>query len=401
MDLKYLSDEYLKLTSYTYSFGIDNGEKLDISFDKKGFYHLLGFEKFTDVTVVKMVEFGVLRKNQFFQEIQKENITYEHSNVKNIDKFINGDIINFCDAKRTDKVKRVLSDRLPYFSYRQITELFESDLIILYDPDKGLDNCKVDADKIFFKLLKPEYKNLYLFVKDDAESPLSFFKEEKQNLYIKTKPGEAEKQQKKASIIYKSIWDKKENKLVNFEIYWEKVRFYYSRNNSANYKAQLNMEKCFGKNAAVRSTDVEIRMLENADKIRDYADKITKRELIKTYLDDPGSEEGIGSAINLLDNYGYDIEKEAPNIDLGKLQSKINKLKNEISHYKKENKRLRKYLPMLYDLEKEEIICVYKNFYKKIESLEDEFIVKLINDHRIFENMYLPDQIKGFYKIQK
>ena len=56
---------------------------------------------------------------------------------------------------------------------------------------------------------------------------------------------------------------------------------------------------------------------------------------------------------------------------------------------------------MLYDLEKEEIICVYKNFYKKIESLEDEFIVKLINDHRIFENMYLPDQIKGFYKIQK
>lgn len=117
MNLKYLSDEYLKLMNYTYSFGIEDGEKLDVSFDIKGFYHILGFGKFEDVTIVRMVEFGVLRKEQFFKEVQNENITYSKSEVDKIDKFIDKNIIHFCDAKRTAEVNRVLTDRIPYFSY--------------------------------------------------------------------------------------------------------------------------------------------------------------------------------------------------------------------------------------------------------------------------------------------
>lgn len=276
MDLKYLSDEYLKLMNFTYTFGIENGEKLDISFDIKGFYHLLGFRKFEDVTIVRMVEFGVLRKEQFFKEVQNVNITYYKSNVEKIDKFIDKNIVHFCDAKKTTEVNRVLTDRIPYFSYQQIMDLFASELVILYDPDKGLDNCCVDADKIFFKLIKPEYKNLYLFIKDDAESPISFFKEDKPNLYIKTKKGEKEKEQKKATIIYKSVWDKKQNLITEFNIYWEKVRFYYSRNKSDNYTAQMNLEKYFKKGTVVHSTDVNLRIMTNEQKKQNSIFLLTK-----------------------------------------------------------------------------------------------------------------------------
>lgn len=347
MDLKYLSDEYLKLMNFTYSFGIENGEKLDISFDIKGFYHLLGFGKFEDVTIVRMVEFGVLRKEQFFKEVQNGNITYYKSNVEKIDKFIDKNIVHFCDAKKTTEVNRVLTDRIPYFSYQQIMDLFASELVILYDPDKGLDNCCVDADKIFFKLIKPEYKNLYLFIKDDAESPISFFKEDKPNLYIKTKKGEKEKEQKKATIIYKSVWDKKQNFITEFNIYWEKVRFYYSRNKSDNYTAQMNLEKYFKKGTVVHSTDVNLRIMTNEQKKQNSIFLLTKYELMQNYVSNPDSDIAIESAILLLDKYKLDIEKEAGDVDIKELQRKINKIKNDISHFNKENKRLTKFQPML------------------------------------------------------
>lgn len=109
----------------------------------------MGFEKFTDVTVVQMVEYGVLRKEKFFEEIENEHIRYDESDIRNIDTFCNNHIVNFCDAKITDNVQKVLRDRIPFFSYNNIMQLFNSDLIILYDKDKGLEGCKVDADKIF------------------------------------------------------------------------------------------------------------------------------------------------------------------------------------------------------------------------------------------------------------
>ena len=401
MNLKYLSDEYLKLMNYTYSFGIEDGEKLDVSFDIKGFYHILGFGKFEDVTIVRMVEFGVLRKEQFFKEVQNENITYSKSEVDKIDKFIDKNIIHFCDAKRTAEVNRVLTDRIPYFSYEQIMDLFKSDLVILYDPDKGLDNCSVDAVKIFIKLIQPEYKNLYLFIKDDAESPISFFRECRPNLYIKTKKGEKEKEQKKATIIYKSVWNKKQNLITEFNVNWEKVRFYYSRNKSNNYKAQMNVEKYFEKGTAVHSTDVNLRIIENDQKKQKCILLLKKYELIYNYISNPDSDIAIESAIILLEKYMIDIEKEAASIDIKELQRKINKNKNDISHFNNENKRLTKFLPMLFELEKEEIICVYHNYFEKIKDMNDSFFEQLIDAYRVFENMYLPNQIKQFYKNLK
>lgn len=348
-----------------------------------------------------MVEFGVLRKEQFFKEVQNENITYSKSEVDKIDKFIDKNIIHFCDAKRTAEVNRVLTDRIPYFSYEQIMDLFKSDLVILYDPDKGLDNCSVDADKIFFKLIKPEYKNLYLFIKDDAESPISFFRECRPNLYIKTKKGEKEKEQKKATIIYKSVWNKKQNLITEFNVNWEKVRFYYSRNKSNNYKAQMNVEKYFEKGTAVHSTDVNLRIIENDQKKQKCILLLKKYELIYNYISNPDSDIAIESAIILLEKYMIDIEKEAASIDIKELQRKINKNKNDISHFNNENKRLTKFLPMLFELEKEEIICVYHNYFEKIKDMNDSFFEQLIDAYRVFENMYLPNQIKQFYKNLK
>lgn len=401
MDLKYLSDEYLKLMNFTYSFGIENGEKLDISFDIKGFYHLLGFGKFEDVTIVRMVEFGVLRKEQFFKEVQNGNVTYYKSDVEKIDKFIDDNIIHFCDAKKTTIVEKVLKDRIPYFSYEQIMDLFASELVILYDPDKGLDKCKVDADKIFFKLIKPEYRNLYLFIKDGAESPISFFKEDSPKLYIKTKAGEKEKEQKKANIIYKSVWNKKKNLIIEFNINWDKVRFYYSRNKSDNYKAQMNLEKYFKKGTAIHTTDINLRIIENEQKKQNSIQLLTKYELIQNYVSSPDDDIVIESAILLLEKYEIDIENEEGNIDVKELQRKINKIKNDISHFNKENKRFKKFLPMLFELEKEEIICVYHTYFEKIKEANDNFFEQLIDAYRVFENMYLPSQIKQFYKTLK
>lgn len=399
MNLKYLADEYNKLTNYIYSFGIDSNEKLDISFNKRGFYHLLGFEKFTDVTVVQMVEYGVLRKEKFFEEIENEHIRYDESDIRNIDTFCNNHIVNFCDAKITDNVQKVLRDRIPFFSYNNIMQLFNSDLIILYDKDKGLEGCKVDADKIFFKLLKPEHKNLYLFIKDNADSPISFFKENKRNVYIKTKSGEHE--QKKATIMYKSVWDKKQNVLVDFKIFWDKIRFYYSRNNSINYKAQLNLEKYFNKGTVIYSTNIELEMIKIDYEIEKCKSLIKKNSYILEYLIETDNKKKIETATQLLKKYNFNVKIEKLNIDSKQLQNDTDKLKNKISYYNKKNKRLNKYSAILFELEKEEIIFVYKNYFNKIYDLDDDFFYQLIHTYRIFENIYFPNQIKEFYKKYK
>lgn len=401
MDLKYLSDEYLKLMDFSYSFGIENGEKLDVSFDIKGFYHLLGLKKFKDVTVVRMVEFGVLRKEQFFKEVQNGNITYYQSNVEKTENFVDEKIINFCDAKKTTEVQRVLADRIPFFSYKCIIDLFQSELIILYDSHKGLDSCSVDADKIFFKMIEKDYRNLYLFIKDKAETPLSFFRETKPNLYIKTKQNVKEKEQKKAVIIYKSVWSKTQNLLTEFDVNWEKVRFCYSRNKSANYKAQINLENCFKKGTIVHSTDVKMRLVDNEQKKQKYIFSLSKYELIQKFLIDSESDVALESAITLLEHYEIDIEKDKDKFDYKELQRKINKIKNDISHLNKEKKRLEKFQPMLFQLEKEEIICVYHNYFEKISFANDDFFEQLIYAYRVFDNIYFPAQIKQFYKKQR
>ena len=56
---------------------------------------------------------------------------------------------------------------------------------------------------------------------------------------------------------------------------------------------------------------------------------------------------------------------------------------------------------MLFELEKEEIICVYHNYFEKIKDMNDSFFEQLIDAYRDFENMYLPNQIKQFYKNLK
>lgn len=53
---------------------------------------------------------------------------------------------------------------------------------------------------------------------------------------------------------------------------------------------------------------------------------------------------------------------------------------------------------MSIELEKEEIICVYHNHFEKIKDANDDFFELLIDSYRVFENMYLPNQIKQFYK---
>ena len=128
---------------------------------------------------------------------------------------------------------------------------------------------------------------------------------------------------------------------------------------------------------------------------------LKKYELIYNYISNPDSDIAIESAIILLEKYMIDIEKEAASIDIKELQRKINKNKNDISHFNNENKRLTKFLPMLFELEKEEIICVYHNYFEKIKDMNDSFFEQLIDAYRVFENMYLPNQIKQFYKNLK
>ena len=76
---------------------------MDFQFKKENFYHLLGFHKLTDVTVVRMVETHQMKRETFFEYVLSGRIGLDKTDKNIVDSDI---IVNICDTKKEIRLRR-------------------------------------------------------------------------------------------------------------------------------------------------------------------------------------------------------------------------------------------------------------------------------------------------------
>lgn len=414
MNIKKLAEEYSKLNGTKYIYGIENGELIEFTFSQNDFYHLLGFPKFkNDVTIVKMIENGSYYKNEFYRQVLKGNILYDDIKIeiKHINSYqTNGNTIHFCDAVQNDKVKQVINGRFPYFTYDNMIMLLKSELVVLYDKSKARPWNKVQADKIFFKLLQPEDKNLNFFVRKDSvepsDCPVSFFLEDQKDAYLKTW-NSTDKIQVKAEIIYRAAYENSTH-LIDFEIYWEKLRFCYSNNHHIDeFKAQLRLKDYFPKGVPITSKMVNEELIIKDMELENIIDELNRDEKKldlhnwkRSYLSESDEDKKFAIAIEILENYDIDVEKDYfvlndNDVEIIKLHN--SELKTQITVIKNRVKKMKKFQSVLFELEKKEIIYVYSKFIPEVDTYDDNFFIELINKYEITHNNVNPKKVKEYF----
>lgn len=114
IDLQQLATEYSKLLNKKFCYVFSDGAKIQFQFKMENFYHLLGFHKLTDVTVVKMVEECKLKKEDFFKYVRDGKITMDST-----DTTIVGDldekILNIQDSNKKSDLGEIKTHRFQFF----------------------------------------------------------------------------------------------------------------------------------------------------------------------------------------------------------------------------------------------------------------------------------------------
>lgn len=96
------------------------GVKIEFRFKMENFYHLLGFHKLTDVTVVRMVENRRLKKVDFFKYIYDGKITMEITDLKVIGDF-ETNIVHIQDTSHKSDFGEVKAHRFQYFTEKMLS----------------------------------------------------------------------------------------------------------------------------------------------------------------------------------------------------------------------------------------------------------------------------------------
>ena len=357
MDIRHIAQEYYKLIGKQYIIGIGNGEEIRLSFKREDFYHLIGFPKFKDASIVRMIEDSAYNKRQFFQDVLNGKISFDETkiSIKNMEKYyVDGKWKELNEVEIDRNVSLVLNNRMSYFSYDNMDLLIKGDLIALFDKNKAEDWRKIDAEKIFFRLLENEKKNLNFFIRKEnsgnRDCPISFFLEENKNEYLYNRNGKLIQQ--KVQVTYRSINnnEKKLDKIIS-----------------------------------------ELNRLEETFKYK---------LMVQKYNNCVVADEKENYAIQIVMEYNIDIEKENISIneeEVQELEKEIKKHKQEITILKKRLKKCRKFMPDIKKMEMKEIVYIYSNFIPQIKKYEQEFITFLIYNKKIREEIILPREVHKIY----
>lgn len=147
-DFKVLADEYASLMKFRYKFVLEGLEEINFRFSEDGFFHLLGFHKIKDATIVEIVEAKkVISKSEFYRNVIDGNINYDYLNLDEIlseskkksAKHKDIDLENIKTYKDTTSYRselgKVISNRWLCFSKEQILSLFGKKIVLDYDKE--------------------------------------------------------------------------------------------------------------------------------------------------------------------------------------------------------------------------------------------------------------------------
>lgn len=399
IDLQQIAVEYSRLLNKKFCYIFSGGEKIEFQFKTENFYHLLGFHKLTDVTVVKLVENFKLKKEDFFKYIKNGKITMD-----SIDSTILGDIedkiVHIKETSRKSDFGEIKVNRFNFFSEIQMLELLKNDPVIDFDSK----DCYtvIDANKIFFKLVVEKNRNLNLFIGFDENNKKyyvsTFFLEQEANKFLIKKTGIPQNLLKIISI---SIINTENNELIDFYIKWENVRNEFV--NEYFYRGQSRL-KTWIKSKHISSNQIKKEISIQNELIKEYEDITEELELKYNIIVAVNkleiADEREEAELKLIE-YNIDADNEEE-IDLYRqfdfLQIKNDKLKmeNKLSALKNKLEKHEKYLPYIVEMEFQEVVKAYQVYLPEIE-FEREQVIKVIESYSIFDDIITPLEFKELY----
>lgn len=403
IDLKQLAVEYGRLLNKKFCYVFSGGIEIQFQFKMENFYHLLGFHKLTDVTVVKMVEDYKLKKEDFFKHVKDGRITMDSTDAAIVGDY-EEEILNIQDSKKKSELGEIKTHRFQFFSEEQILELLGNDPVI--DFDKKECDTYIEADKVFFKIITEKSRNLNLFIGYDANFKKhfvsTFFVEMEKDKFLLKKDGTS---QSLLKILSRQIIDTQNNEVIDFSIKWNNVRGEFV--NEPFYRGQTRLKPWIN-NKHISSIQVAneintqrkvlVQYKEEVERLREQFDVL---ELIEQ-LDI--TEEKEEAQLKLME---YNIDADNAE-DLGaykqcdKIQVKNDKLKMESKLAALENKlqKHEKYLPDIKELELQEVMRAYQIYLPAIQ-LERERVIKVLELQEIFDKTLSPEEFEKLYNETK
>ena len=403
IDLQQIAVEFSRLLNKKFCYVFSGGIRVEFQFKMENFYHLLGFHKLTDVTIIKMVENHKLKKEDFYKLVRDGKVSMDATDADIVGDFEEM-IVHIQDTERKSDLGDIKAHRFQFFSEKNVLELLLSDPVI--DFDNGECNTVIDADKVFFKLITNKYRNLNLFIGyDKAEKnhyTATFFLENEKNKYLMKMSGEPQSQLK---ILSRVVIDTRSNEMIDFYVKWENVREefvdepYYK--GQSRLKAWINSKHISSKQVA-KEIKVQKKLLEQ---YKEEVEELTLKFTIVTAVSKLNLEEEKEAAQLKLMEFNIDAENEDEIVEYKSLditQLKNDKLRMEAKLSALENKlqKHERYLPDVIELEKQEVLFVYKEYLTEVK-FDKEQIGKMLNDNDLFENTIFPMSFLQIYKSVK
>lgn len=403
IDLQQIALEYEKFLNKKICYYFQGNIKTEFQFKMENFYHLLGFHKLTDVTVVRMIEDGRMKKEDFYKFVRDGKIALEYTEETLVEASYQP-IINIGETKRASAYGEVKASRLAFFTERNVWDLLLSDPVIDFDDSDN--DTVVKADKIFFKLVSTKNRNLNLFIGYDHNAgshyASTFFLEQVKNRYRKRQSGG---EQPVLNILSCMVVNTVNNQIEQFIVKWENVRNEFAT--SPHYRAQTRLKTW------INSKHIESAMVEKEIHIQEillgeYRKKLKELHrnyeiacLIEKIQNENFKEEAV---LQLMD---YDIDAEDENlikqysaVAIKEISSEIDRLQQKCDALENKWKKHVQFLPEIKVLEKEEIIYAYQPYMTEM-ALELDVLDKLLEQQNLIEHVMKPEAFKKSYAEMK
>lgn len=399
IELQQIATEYSKLLNKKFCYYFSGGVKIEFQFKMENFYHLLGFHKLTDVTVVRMVENRRLKKEDFFKHIYDGKITMEITDLKVIGDY-ETNIVHIQDTSHKSDFGEVKAHRFQFFTEKNVMDMLLSDPVIDFESEDC--DTVIEADKIFFKHVTETVRNLNLFIGyDETENQYftsTFFLEKEKNKFRVKNSGEPQPELK---ILMRRIIDTQNNSLIDFSVKWENVRNEFI--NEPFYRGQSRLKAWINsKHISSKEVAEEIKIQQGLlQQYQKDVDELTLQYNIVNLIQQLGEEEKKIDAQLALMEYEIDAENETEidtyraleigtiRTDKFKMEAKTEALTNKLQKHEK-------HFPDIVELEAQEALLVYQACLPDV-SLESERIKELLQQFDVFDDNVVPEEFLKKY----
>ncbi|MFA9465841.1 MAG: PBECR4 domain-containing protein [Velocimicrobium sp.] len=399
IELQQIATEYSKLLNKKFCYYFSGGVRIEFQFKMENFYHLLGFHKLTDVTVVRMVENRRLKKEDFFKHIYDGKITMEITDLKVIGDY-ETNIVHIQDTSHKSDFGEVKAHRFQFFTEKNVMDMLLSDPVIDFESEDC--DTVIEADKIFFKHVTETVRNLNLFIGyDETENQYftsTFFMEKEKNKFRVKNSGEPQPELK---ILLRRIIDTQNNSLIDFCVKWENVRNEFI--NEPFYRGQSRLKAWINsKHISSKEVAEEIKIQQGLlQQYQKDVDELTLQYNIVNLIQQLGEEEKKIDAQLALMEYEIDAENETEidtyrALEIGTIRTDKYKMEAKTEALTNKLQKHEKHLPDIVELEAQEALLVYQACLPDV-SLESERIKELLQQFDVFDDNVVPEEFLKKY----